>query len=763
MPLFDSLLSLIRGMAYRITDFYRTYPQIKGHSGLCSYYRRQNKAIPTVYLLCIIGLIMAELLRIFLLFTQDKFYSFIKKVVPPFILCDLINVLVMSYMFHLKIPAIQRVNRENCDVQTFVRRKMYICSATISLTLVMLGMFIILDKDHSESVELCWLITFIIQLYSSIWFLDCVPGKIAMVFFYNLIFCLLAAKYRQFGEALVSKIVVPTAFASVMIVTHDKNTKTNFLLKRQIKEQKTVYEKFLQKMVDPVFIVDQNRVIFRNEIASSSAGATDAGLYQMAERMVNERGESLSECMRRRLQSPEISPEPVKQDSYYLTSIGAQKKTLIVTLVESTFFCRGKTISLILRDMTAEILQEEKRLEDKYKNMLLFSLSHELRTPLNILQGTFSVLKACALSREQKEFYEAGKGAWNYLRNKINDTLVYAQFSTDEFVLHEENFSLYKLVRYLKKTTMFLLQGKREVIRLYFEIGEEVADKFFGDKERLEQILFNLLKNAVKYTEKGSISLKLSQTGPQVMFSVEDTGCGMPEEVAKDLLPKDVATPHKNCGLGLTVSSMICHRMDSNLTVTSALNTGTTFTFALPIREPFTISDNSLQSIPNEECKVNSPVHFDRTITGAWSSRPLSNITVLIVDDNSFNRFTEKKLLEKYSFNVKEAEDGDKAVQNLYQIQRAEKDPKILILMDLDMPVMNGIQATKVIRRLDAKPKPYIWALTAFASECERKQCMEAGMDGFISKPLTKQNMRNLFIELGFISCQEVIFIRRLF
>eukprot|EP01022_Parablepharisma_sp_SALTPOND_P009674 TRINITY_DN13_c0_g2_i2.p1 TRINITY_DN13_c0_g2~~TRINITY_DN13_c0_g2_i2.p1 ORF type:complete len:764 (-),score=47.79 TRINITY_DN13_c0_g2_i2:78-2369(-) len=757
------LLSWVKPTIARIQDFVKTYPQIVDSTALCSYYRKQNKTVPIIYILCIIGCIFAALARTILLFTEKEYSGFLRRILPMFIAVNSVNLLGSIYVFQLKRFALERTNRENLQIQSILRKKMHICAVFILGTVTSVAIVVTTDKDCNEPIELAWLVTFMVQLYSSIWFLDCVPGKIAMVFFYNLIFCLLAAKYRQFGEALVSKIVVPTAFASVMIVTHDKNTKTNFLLKRQIKEQKTVYEKFLQKMVDPVFIVDQNRVIFRNEIASSSAGATDAGLYQMAERMVNERGESLSECMRRRLQSPEISPEPVKQDSYYLTSIGAQKKTLIVTLVESTFFCRGKTISLILRDMTAEILQEEKRLEDKYKNMLLFSLSHELRTPLNILQGTFSVLKACALSREQKEFYEAGKGAWNYLRNKINDTLVYAQFSTDEFVLHEENFSLYKLVRYLKKTTMFLLQGKREVIRLYFEIGEEVADKFFGDKERLEQILFNLLKNAVKYTEKGSISLKLSQTGPQVMFSVEDTGCGMPEEVAKDLLPKDVATPHKNCGLGLTVSSMICHRMDSNLTVTSALNTGTTFTFALPIREPFTISDNSLQSIPNEECKVNSPVHFDRTITGAWSSRPLSNITVLIVDDNSFNRFTEKKLLEKYSFNVKEAEDGDKAVQNLYQIQRAEKDPKILILMDLDMPVMNGIQATKVIRRLDAKPKPYIWALTAFASECERKQCMEAGMDGFISKPLTKQNMRNLFIELGFISCQEVIFIRRLF
>eukprot|EP01022_Parablepharisma_sp_SALTPOND_P009677 TRINITY_DN13_c0_g3_i1.p1 TRINITY_DN13_c0_g3~~TRINITY_DN13_c0_g3_i1.p1 ORF type:complete len:764 (-),score=40.81 TRINITY_DN13_c0_g3_i1:148-2439(-) len=763
MPFLGPVLSWVKKSLLYFQDLIKTYPQITGTSTLCSYYRKQNKTVPIIYVLCIIGIIFAGLIRA-ILFSAEKGYNiFLMRILPVYLAVNIINLAGSVYVFRLKRYALERTNRENLQVQSKVRKKMNLCAVFMFLTMTPFAIVLMRCETCGEPIELSWLVTFMIQLYSSIWFLESIPSKIAMLFSYNLIFCLFAAKYKQFGEALPSKIIVPIAFASVMILTHDKYAKTNFLLKRQVKEQKTVYEGFLQKMVDPVFILDQNRVIFRNEVASSSASATDAGLYQMAERMVNQQGESLNECIRKRLQFPEISPEPVKQDSYSLTNAGSQRKALIVTLVESTFFCREKTISLILRDMTAEVLQEEKRLEDKYKNMLLYSLSHELRTPLNILQGIFPVLKASALSKEQKRLYEAGKGAWNYLKNKINDTLAYAQFSTGEFSLHEETFSLSKLVRYLNKMTTFLLQNKRETIRLYFEIGEEVNDNFSGDKERLEQVLFNLLKNAVKYTKKGSISLKVNQTGFQVIFSVEDTGCGMPEEVVKDLLPKDTVTPHKTCGLGLTVSSMICHRMGANLAVTSALDKGTTFTFSLPIKGPIIMDSNSPISIPSEECKVNSTIRFNQTITGTWSFKPPSKITILIVDDNSFNRFTEKKLLEKYPFNIREAEDGDKAVKTLYQIQRTGEDTKILIFMDLDMPVMNGVQATKEIRRLDTKPRPYIWALTAFASECERKECMEAGMDGFISKPLTKQNMRNLFIELGFISCQEVIFIRRLF
>eukprot|EP01022_Parablepharisma_sp_SALTPOND_P020928 TRINITY_DN393_c0_g1_i3.p1 TRINITY_DN393_c0_g1~~TRINITY_DN393_c0_g1_i3.p1 ORF type:complete len:835 (+),score=41.20 TRINITY_DN393_c0_g1_i3:183-2507(+) len=753
LPLWENLINL-----------WNNYPQIKGKATLCVYYRKKNQSIPSVYLLFVFLQFLMQTVRVTLLvLTQDLPTSFILKAIPAFVLHQIINISAAIYAFYLKNWSSLKGNWDDFSVQRTIRQRMHVCTLATFIGLHIFNIVIIYEKISSEPLDLAWIITFLIQFFSCVWFSEGVWCKILTLMAYNILFCLLAAGDKQFGEALHSKIVAPVVFAGAFIVTHDRTMKLNFILKQRMKEQKSVYEKFLQKLQDPVLIVDRNKLIFHNETASSAIGTSIESFYRKAGSIVSQTGETLESSVKNRFVHPEISPEPILEGRYFQRVeesevIQGKDRTLMITLIESEFFSREKTVAVILRDETMKILEERRRAEEKYKNMMLFSLSHELRTPLNILQDILFFVKKMNQTKELTECYKAAKGAWNYLRNKINDTLTYAQFLVGEFVLHPSKFSLNKFLGYLNKMTGFLLQKKKEDIRLNFDISSAVPDEFWGDKERIEQVLFNLLQNAVKYTNKGTISLKVDKANGCTVFSVSDTGCGLPDSVTSCLSdecssPSQCVNSNAHIGLGLTISRLICHKMGGDLTATSVFGRGTTFTFAVAPYEMSKkeTSPKSAGTVPNEDCKVNSLTRYNRLIT-ATPTFPIMQepkVTILIVDDNDFNRLVAKRMINKYNVYIEEAGNGREALIKLKKLQETKATHKLVVLMDLDMPIMNGIEATKCIREMPTTSKPYICALTAFASEAERNSCMEAGMDKFMSKPLTKDRLETLLSYFG--------------
>jgi len=290
-------------------------------------------------------------------------------------------------------------------------------------------------------------------------------------------------------------------------------------------------------------------------------------------------GKMLAQVIKERLEKSEPGLGPAKQEKYYCKESLDTDKIYFVTIVGSDFLSREKTVSLILCDITLELAQEDKRIENRFKNMMLYSLSPELRTPLNILQDALKLSKNMIITPDEKERYESGKGAWNYLRNKINDTLAYAQLLTGKFELHEIKFSFSRFSKYLLKPDMgnFIYNAK-EKVRLEFNVSPFLKDEFTGDRERLEQVLFNLLQNAVKYTDLGIISLSIyydNEARKNIIFTVKDTGCGMNKIMLDSILK--MSTPkagrpgsgfiniknfidNKICGLGLTISMMIIHK-----------------------------------------------------------------------------------------------------------------------------------------------------------------------------------------------------------
>eukprot|EP01022_Parablepharisma_sp_SALTPOND_P022978 TRINITY_DN472_c0_g1_i4.p1 TRINITY_DN472_c0_g1~~TRINITY_DN472_c0_g1_i4.p1 ORF type:complete len:775 (-),score=65.90 TRINITY_DN472_c0_g1_i4:165-2489(-) len=770
-----------RKVKKRISNFYYHYPCITGRSALCSYYRKQNKTIPTAHLLLSLSLILTAIFRIVqLAFLNVSFWHGITHGSPEVLIAGIINLLTTVYLYWQQQIALRNENRENFDIQYAVRSKMVVCPLIRLIAGVIMWTKVAYGKDDMP-ISLFWLMSFLTALFSSAWHIDNVMVKIGHALLCNAVYCIMAAiKYQEHRESLIGRILAPVILAAVFIVMHDRSVKANFILKRLLKEQKSVYEKFLQKLQDPVLIVDKSSVIFSNEVARSSLGIATESFYHKAGYIISSTGVSLEDHLKERLCRPEVSQEPIKQEKYFMHEEESDKvecqRTLMVTIIESGFFSREKTIALILRDITVELLQEEKRLEDRFKNMMLYSLSHELRTPLNILQDALNLAKKMRLDKEDKSRYQSGKGAWNYLRNKINDTLTYAQLLTGEFVLHEGKFSLAKFVAYLQKMTYFLLQKKRENIKLSFQIESSLDDEFKCDRERLEQILFNLLQNAVKYTEKGEISLLTYLSRGKVVFEVSDTGCGIPESVASSLFlaatversrPKIFqgnARQAKVCGLGLTVSKILCYKMGGDITVSSVVGKGSIFRVILPGIGSSTNRENinaceevspmiTPRGIPDEGCIVNpcSPNRLLLYKKGLNRDISSEQFAFLIVDDNDFNRLVAKKMIHKnkHTKYIEEADNGLVAVEKFVKIQEKMPKTKIVVFMDLDMPVMNGIEATKKIRELGGVPKPFITALTAFASESERNSCIEAGMDHFLSKPLTKENLRSLLLKLG--------------
>ncbi len=751
-------MQFFRNVRYHLRNFYQFYPDIKGDTELCSYYYSYNSDISVALFVYISGIILTQTARVVTFIFEDS-VSGLLPLILKLVNLDAMYLLIAFYADRQGARAREPENVDSLQVQKSVKFSLQLCMMATNLVLLVTSYLII--NNEGEPIELLWVVTFVFEMYASLWSHQSLLIKVGHMFVTNGAFCICAWFHGHFSGHLAAHIMVPLGIASAVIVANDRERKLNFLLRQQLDSQKRVYEEFFQKLLDPVIMLTRERVIFRNETAAELLGETLEGFYYTAQSMVAESSNvSLEECVRARLTCPEVSRDPIKQERYRMRDEAdpSREKIVVMTLIESNFFSREKTVALVMHDITAELVQEEKRVEDKYKNMMLFSLSHELRTPLNILQNTLSLARRAIASPADHDCYRNGKGAWHYLRNKINDMLTYAQLLMGEFVLHEEEFSLPKFVGYMHKITAFLLHEKKASIQLVFATSPSLGERFTCDKERLEQVLFNLLRNAVKHTKAGFIELKVSSNGDKLVFEIADTGSGLPQDAINYILSKgntDRSHEGKPCGLGLTVSQMICNKMAGEMTVTATAGKGTRFVFAVPFSRPPHITVRpSDQTIPGENCVVNSCAKLTMTPSDR-GIRKLSAMTeedkqmtgfhmrVLIVDDSEFNRMVARNMVGKHGFVTEEAENGQMAIERILRMQ-GRLDGAVLVLMDLDMPVMNGVEATRAIRRLSTRPRPYICALTAFASESERNSCMSAGMDWFLSKPLTKETLSAL-------------------
>ncbi|GAB4326838.1 MAG: hypothetical protein OHK0038_00300 [Flammeovirgaceae bacterium] len=402
----------------------------------------------------------------------------------------------------------------------------------------------------------------------------------------------------------------------------------------------------------------------------------------------------------------------------------------------------------IARDITelkraTEEMRQAKELAEKsleVKKQFLSNMSHEIRTPMNGIIGMIDLLKETPLNEEQKDFVFTIKKSSETLLTILNDILDLSKIEAGKMELRPMPISLRKTIE--KLHSLFVQHAASKGTKFTFNIQPSVPDIIFADETRLLQILSNLSSNAIKFTENGvvNINVKSSRKFSKqhiIMFEVQDTGIGIaPENL--DLLFKQFSQvegaytrKYGGTGLGLAISQELCRLMNGDIGVESEVGVGSTFWF----------------TIETEECLDLEPTNTRGEKTTSISSTFKAPPQVLLVDDNSTNLKVATSILEKAGCKVTRAQSGKKAIE---WVMQSNFD---VILMDIQMPEMNGVEATQEIRKLKPNLEAPIIAMTAFSMQEEKESFLKAGMDDYLSKPIKAEELigkvKDWMIKLG--------------
>ncbi|MBN1990454.1 MAG: transporter substrate-binding domain-containing protein [Bacteroidales bacterium] len=502
---------------------------------------------------------------------------------------------------------------------------------------------------------------------------------------------------------------------------------------KQLVKERTLLRQFINAIPDPLFHKDKDGcyVNYNNAFGAlinneeDILGKTDFDIFpsDFAKAILN------SDLKAYTTKTPVI-------DERWITLPNGDK--LLLSTHRTPFFDeKGQLIGLVGagRNITAQhkaeedlrVAKERAEQSDKLKSAFLANMSHEIRTPMNAIIGFSNLLLNPELLHEQKkEYVKFINSSGNTLLNLINDIIDIAKIEAGEITILEKEFNLVELLReqHALFTNMAVSQDKAHInINLILPEGTSELPVVL-DQLRIKQVLSNLLSNAVKFTDSGAITLGLSVSASLFEFWVTDTGIGIPQTHRKQIfeqfrqVDETLSRKYGGTGLGLTISQRLIELMNGRIWLESEEGVGSTFYFNVPITEKTRALWNSQQT--------NTPKpksHKASIEANSWQ-----HVKMLIAEDEEMNYLYLKEVLSPTGVSITWAQNGKEAVE------LAKSNGYNIVLMDIKMPIMNGIEAAQAI--LLQKPEQAIIAQTAYAMHDEKQQCLNLGFKAYLTKPL---------------------------